>query len=103
MEYKIDTTPGSLSIDKDGVLKSPDIQTENGDLLLEGLTWERSTNWKRNFIGLAVKYYHSESTIRPVNYKFINETKLKIKAILTAFLITSLLAGVGLFMAFIVN
>lgn len=96
MDYKIDTTPGSLSINEDGILKSPDIQTENGDLVLEGLTWERSTHWQRDFTGFAVRYYYRQSSSSATK-SFIDETKLKIKATLVAFAITLSIA-----MAFVV-
>ena len=103
MDYKIDTTPGSLSINENGVLKSPDIQTENGVLLLEGLTWERSTNWKRDFIEFAVKYYHKESTHSPVRTIFMRNLHLKIKSLLASFIITAVIGSIAVLMITYIN
>ena len=75
------------ALNEKGILKSPDIQTEDGDLLLEGLTWERSTHWQRDFTGFAVRFYYPPS-IGSAKESFINETRLKIKATLMAFGIT---------------
>jgi len=84
--YKIDKTKSKLSITSNGVLKSPDIYTEDGQLFLDGFTWERSIEWQREYIELHLK--KSRSSLKKKPYRmvpFAKDTMLKVFSILSGF------------------